>query len=133
LCINKKRKGEITLFNEHPKPETRFRPILPIRIKNTIHRHPDVPVLVFDLKPIIRNGYRLGTSGFIRNLNGDIVIYVHSDSESFTAPILYRFAKDNKDFRGGINHFCNTAEELAEAVVKMMAYSPERIQAELKM
>lgn len=122
------------MFNEYPRPATARTPFLPVKIKNTIRRRltdNTVPALVFDLKTITRNGYKFGTSGFVRNPKTGVVIYIHTDSDSFTPPILYRFAKDEKDFRGGQNHFCTNPEELAEAVYKMMSYPNEQVQVEL--
>lgn len=71
---------------------------------------------VFHLRNIIINGNKRGCSGFIA-LNENTV-YVNT--EVLGGGYLYRKAKDNKDFVGGVNQYANDIDSLVNAINQLL-------------
>lgn len=71
---------------------------------------------VFYLKNIIINGDKRGCSGFI--MLGDNTVYVNT--EVLGGGYLYRKAKDNKDFVGGVNQYANDIDSLVVGINKLL-------------
>lgn len=66
------------------------------------------------------NHIRRGCSGFIKDPEKGILIYFSTEPLAFQAPgqVLYRSAKDEKDYCGGSNHYCDI-KDLAHAVKRL--------------
>lgn len=61
----------------------------------------------FQLKNILVNGSRRGCSGFIKNLDNGTIVYVNTEPSVYgplSNKVLYRTARDFKDYTGGRNH-----------------------------
>lgn len=97
------------------------KPILSTKIRNAIKKENPDTNLEFYLKNVIRNGIKYGSSGFIVNPETNTCVWLSTDNECCRQNIVYRFAKDTSDYHGGFNHWCNTVEELASDVTKMLA------------
>lgn len=78
------------------------------------------PELEVKVKDININGVVKGCSGFITNPRNGNVIYVNTEGscyEPLADKIMYRKAKDTKDYSGGQNRWCHhslAAKEVAE-------------------
>jgi len=70
----------------------------------------------FYLKNIIINGDKRGCSGFI--MLGDKAVYVNT--EVLGGGYLYRKAKDNKDFIGGVNQYAKDIDSLVNAINQLL-------------
>jgi hypothetical protein len=66
------------------------------------------------------NRIRRGCSGFIKDPDKGILIYFDTEPIAFQSPgrVLYRSAKDEKDYCGGSNHYCDI-KDLAHAVKRL--------------
>lgn len=66
------------------------------------------------------NHIRRGCSGFIKDPDKGILIYFDTEPIAFQSPgqVLYRSAKDEKDYCGGSNHYCDI-KDLAHAVKRL--------------
>lgn len=110
------------------------KPLLPVRLTNAIRKKNgdrDCP-FVFSLRTLMNCHKKRGTYGFVANPHNGVTIYINTQQTDMpTPPIMYRYARNDHDFRGGINHFCYTEDELASAVEKMMNEDPVRIASEL--
>lgn len=79
--------------------------------------------LKFTLKNIKINGVNKGCSGFITNTKNGTCVYINTESscyEPLKDKILYRYARDTKDYHGYENHFARE-EEIAEKVLNFLA------------
>lgn len=78
--------------------------------------------LEFALRNISINGQKRGCSGFIRNKNNGIVVYISTEVAcGCNFGCLVRYAKDFRDFSGCFNNICPyTIENLTNAVVTML-------------
>lgn len=76
--------------------------------------------LEWHLRSISINGSSRGCSGFVKyKLNG-IIVYINTDiSMQGRGTILYRVAKDFKDFTGGINNYTDE-EHFAEDIKRVL-------------
>ena len=82
--------------------------------------------LTFTLHNIRINGYQKGCSGFIRNNENGSVVYVDTEGTCiYPNQCLYRYADDEKDFHGYINHYVYSIEELADAICKFLQKTPQ--------
>lgn len=81
--------------------------ILSQLVKNRVIKHSEFhKELEFHLKNIVINGSKRGCSGFIRNPQNGVVVYINTDASSMTvqnASLYVRYAKDLKDYRGCCN------------------------------
>lgn len=73
----------------------------------------------FYLKNIIINGDKRGCSGFI--MLGDETVYVNT--EVLCGGYLYRKAKDNKDYRGGFNHYAKCLDSLVAGINELLKFN----------
>ena len=66
------------------------------------------------------NHIRRGCDGFIKDPDKGILIYFTTEPGAFQSPgrVLYRSAKDEKDYCGGSNHYCDI-KDLAHAVKRL--------------
>jgi len=85
--------------------------ILATKLKN---KFPSV--FEVQLKNIIINGDKRGCSGFI--LYNNNIVYINT--ETLSGELLYRTAKHNKDYVGGINQYVKTIEALVLNVSKLL-------------
>ena len=77
---------------------------------------------VCDLRNININGRNLGCSGFITNPANGVVVYVDTQKSCYR-PIsdknLVRYARDCKDYHGGVNEFISDYA-LARVLMSML-------------
>jgi hypothetical protein len=64
------------------------------------------------LRNIIINGDKRGCSGFITS--NDKTVYVNT--EVLGGGYLYRIAKDNKDYQGGVNQYAKNIDTLVNGI-----------------
>jgi hypothetical protein len=86
--------------------------ILSTKLKNKFLSVYDV-----QLKNIIINGDKRGCSGFISYNNN--IVYINTEIES-SCGLLYRIAKHNKDYTGGVNQWAKNIDELVINVTKLL-------------
>ena len=83
--------------------------------------------LEFFLKNILINGQKRGCSGFIKNKGNGSCVYVTTEKLGYT-PLhyMYRYADNEKDFRGYHNRWTQTfkSEELAREIVNLLEKTP---------
>ena len=91
-------------------------PILARKLKNRIRAKCSATDLRFELKNIIINGSKRGCSGFISNETSDITVYVNTEPSVYLGEIMWRYARDNQDYRGGINQWAISGDDLVEQV-----------------
>ena len=73
------------------------------------------------------NHVRRGCSGFIKDPDKGILVYFSTEPLAFEKPgrILYRSAKNERDYVGGSNHWCDLAD-LPHAVKRLCdLYDPK--------
>jgi hypothetical protein len=100
--------------------------ILSTKLKNAINAHADGMDLTFTLKNITINGSKRGCSGFIRNNANGSVIYVNTEGPCLsTLHYMYRYADNEKDYRGYRNRWANTLDELASAICTCLHKTPK--------
>ena len=89
-------------------------PILSIKLKNALTK--SVPhELDFSIKNILVNGNKRGCSGFVRNKENGVVVYVMTEVSAYGGiGYLVRYARDEKDFTGCRNR--NNQYSLADIV-----------------
>lgn len=108
--------------------------LLPVRVEKVVRKENgdrNCP-FTFKLKPVVVNKVKHGTFGFICDPVTGITVYVSTQPAPMPAPqIMYRFARDDMDYCGGVNHFCFTVDELAFAVKRMMNEDRLRVNSEL--
>ena len=91
--------------------------ILSTKLKNAITQHANGMDLAFTLKNISINGSKRGCSGFIRNNANESVIYVTTEEPCLSnLHYMYRYADNEKDYKGYRNRWANTLDELASAI-----------------
>lgn len=100
--------------------------ILSTKLKNAINAHSNRMNLTFTLKNISINGAKRGCSGFIRNNENGSVIYVNTEEPCLSnLHYMYRYADDEKDYRGYRNRWANTIDELASAICTCLHKTPQ--------
>lgn len=103
--------------------------LLATKLKNEILREAndqDIP-LRFSLKNVTMNGRKVGCTGFVTNIQTGSCVYVnteHSVYSPLSDKVMYRYARDEKDFssnklKNGWNNFCPDGE-LAKNILKML-------------
>jgi hypothetical protein len=100
--------------------------ILSTKLKNAINKHANGMDLTFTLKNISINGSKRGCSGFIRNNANGSVMYVTTERScaTFLKPYMYRYADNEKDYKGYHNRWANTLDELASAICTCLHKTP---------
>lgn len=100
--------------------------ILSTKLKNAITQHANGMDLTFTLKNIRINGYQKGCSGFIRNNANGSVVYVNTEGTCICpTDYLYRYSDDEKDYRGYMNHYAHSLDELAKAICTSLKSTPQ--------
>lgn len=100
--------------------------ILSTKLKNSINAHANGMDLVFNLKNISINGNKRGCSGFIRNNANNSVIYVTTEEPCLsTLHYMYRYADNEKDYKGYHNRWANSLDELASAICACLHKTPQ--------
>lgn len=100
--------------------------VLSTKLKNVIQKKAVGMNLSFSLRNIDINGSKRGCSGFIRNMENNSVIYVNTENPMLSnLHYMYRYADNEKDFRGYCNRWANTLDELAENICKCLLITPQ--------
>ena len=100
--------------------------ILSTKLKNAINKHANGMDLAFTLKNISINGSKRGCSGFIRNNANGSVVYVNTEEPCLsTLHYMYRYADNEKDYKGYHNRWANTLDELASAICTYLHKTPQ--------
>ena len=86
--------------------------ILSTKLKNKFPAEFDV-----QLKNITINGDKRGCSGFI-SYNGKMV-YLTTEPLGMMG-MMYRTAKHNKDYHGGVNQWTKDVDNLVNVIIKML-------------
>lgn len=99
------------------------KPLLMTALKNRFKKVGDYE---YYLKNININGSKRGCSGFIKNPETKKIVYLTTEYvcgncyKPFENKVMYRKAKDLKDYTGGTNRWC-LESELVNEVVKALA------------
>ena len=101
--------------------------ILSTKLKNAINKHANGMDLAFKLKNININGVNRGCSGFIRNNANGSVIYVNAEKScaSWVPRFMYRYADNEKDYKGYRNRWADSLDELADAICICLKCTPQ--------
>jgi hypothetical protein len=101
--------------------------ILSTKLKNAVNKHANGMDLTFTLKNISINGSKRGCSGFIRNNANGSVIYLDTEEScaTFIPRFMYRYADNEKDYKGYRNRWANTLDELASAICTCLHSTPQ--------
>ena len=87
--------------------------------------------LQFDIKNIIINGEKRGCSGFITNKENGSCVYTDTEKTCCeNLGIMYRYAKNNKDYSGYYNHWTGrvySVDSLANNILRLLEKTPEQI------
>jgi hypothetical protein len=104
-----------------------FMALLKRKVQNACEKQPHGNELEFSLKNIVRNGEKVGCSGFVRNKETGLIVYLNTEDPMPGFPYLYRFADSLTDYRGCRNRFTKTTkvDELAERVVALSTNAEE--------
>lgn len=98
------------------------KPLLMTALKNRFKKVGDYE---YHLKNININGVKRGCSGFIRNPETGKTVYIDTEFvcgncyKPLENKVMFRTAKNLKDYSGGINQWC-TENELVDKVVKAL-------------
>lgn len=102
--------------------------ILSTRLKNIVKKAAagaGLPEPSFALKDISINGEKRGCSGFVTNPANGTCVYVITEKPCVgNLGYMYRYADGTADFRGYLNHWAGTPEELADGIAGMLGKSP---------
>lgn len=105
--------------------------ILAVKMKNALkkaNKTYEYP-LKFEIKNILVNGQKRGCSGFVTNLNNGSCVYINTEPViEGRLGILYRYAKDDKDYKGYTNRWTGrvyTVDSLANNILKLLDKTPE--------
>ena len=100
--------------------------ILSTKLKNAINAHSNGMDLTFTLKNINVNGSKRGCSGFIRNNANGSVVYVNTEEACYPSlNFMYRYADNEKDYKGYRNRWATTLDELASAICTCLHKTPQ--------
>ena len=99
--------------------------LLPLRLKNHVKQYDEN--YEFFIHTIEVNGIKKGCSGFIRNPNTKVCVYVNTEPPAYggLAPLMYRYADTINDYTGYRNRWANSENELVRNIVKLLQSSPE--------
>lgn len=98
-------------------------PILAVKLKNAIRAaSPETAgTLEFKLRNIVINGSKRGCSGFVRNPANNAVVYVITEEPVYsTLHYMYRYADDMSDYKGYMNRWADTLDELAKNIAELL-------------
>lgn len=101
-------------------------PVLTTKLKNEMIKKstPDMK-LKFSLSNIMVNGEKRGCSGFIVNeVNGSTVYLTTEQSCMACLGYMYRYADNERDFRGYRNRWAKSVPELTTEVIRLLAKTP---------
>lgn len=93
--------------------------LLMTKLKNALKK--ELPDAIFNLANIQINSVKKGCSGFITHK--DVTVYVNTEESVFRNGLMYRYARDNKDYHGFQNQWVygkNREIEYIKAVVKAL-------------
>ena len=100
--------------------------ILSTKLKNAINAHSNGMDLQFTLKNISINGSKRGCDGFIRNNANNSVVYVTTEEPCLSSlHYMYRYADNEKDYRGYRNRWAKTLDELATEICRLLHSTPQ--------
>lgn len=97
--------------------------ILMTKVKNAIKKSFGTDV-EFKLSNININGDKRGCSGFITNPANGVTVYVDTE-ECKPYGIMYRYAKDNKDYTGCRNRWSHDFGEYIGEICKLLKNEAE--------
>lgn len=105
--------------------------ILKAKLKNAIdNANAKGLPLQFTLNNVKVNGSKRGCYGFVRNTDNGSVVYVTTEEPCLSSlHYMYRYANDERDFRGYNNNWANTLDELASSIVKFLEKTPAEARA----
>ena len=104
----------------YPKAPT-YEIILATKLKNAINKLKGAMDLEFKIHNISINGRKRGCSGFIKNIQNGTVVYINTE-DPLADGYLRRYARNMKDYEGGINQFSTSIENLVKDIIKMLEY-----------
>lgn len=85
-------------------------------LQNRVRQY--LPNVEFHLKNVNVNESKRGCSGFIVNTKTDTILYVQTEDTFNQNRVLFRYARDLKDYVGFYNQYSPTAnDEFIEAIV----------------
>ncbi len=93
--------------------------LLKTKLKNLIMSKTKLP-LEFSLNNNNVNGKKVGCSGFIRNPENNLIVYVdteHSVYGPLSNKFMYRYAENFNDYTGSINQWANSETDLAKKII----------------
>lgn len=92
--------------------------LLKTKLTNALKKNPQNNY-TYLLKNISINGVKRGCSGFVVNENNGLVVYVDTEPMVGTNLVMYRYARDTKDYTGCVNRFCKQ-DSLVENIQKCL-------------
>ena len=98
--------------------------LLSTKLKNEIKKIPGD--YTFYLKNIKINGITRGCSGFVRNNKNNTYVYVDTERCVYKAlpNYMYRYANNEKDYKGYRNRWADTVPELVHSITKLLESDP---------
>lgn len=98
--------------------------LLSTKLKNEIKKVPGD--YTFYLKNIKINGVTRGCSGFVRNNKNNTYVYVDTERCVYRAlpNYMYRYADNEKDYKGYRNRWADTVPELVRNITKLLKSDP---------
>jgi len=99
-------------------------PLLMTKLKNALTK-PEKN-LTFFLQNIRINGQKRGCSGFIKNNDNNTYIYVNTERCIYSGVpnYMFRFADNEKDYKGYTNHWADTLPELVAGIHTLLSTNP---------
>ena len=96
---------------------------LSTKVKNAVSKKfANAENVEFKLENISINGDKRGCSGFIiyHKAVGDIVVYINTEKSFYLNSMLYRYAKNDKDYKGLYNHHEENFDTFINSIYKML-------------
>lgn len=102
--------------------------VLMTKVKNAVKRVDPEGNYVFSLHNISINGNKRGCSGFITNTENNSTVYLTTEINT-VGKFMYRYAKDNRDFRGYRNRWDagSNFDKLIDCIVEALKHTPEEV------
>lgn len=106
-----------------------------VKVKNRISKlnlasTSPVAIEYINFSNIKVNGQTRGASGFIKNLANGVTVYVCTEQiPCIGDKIMYRYAKDGKDYRGCMNHWSKEVDycsDVYHALLNSVLYEREK-------
>lgn len=101
--------------------------ILSTKLRNAVKRFNPKGNYEFYLKNVNINGIKKGCTGFIVNKDNGLILYV--DTEPcliLEKPLMYRYAKSTRDYRGSVNRWALDLDDLVGAIYWHLKEDRER-------